>query len=97
MYKDKPVTFGLGEVRPELEIEDFPTSVSGEPDVVPTFSISDVLDRVIGMTEAELEFFPRELDSLSFYEDKGLFMQTLKNNKNVPKYLYDLEKIVGST
>jgi 5-methylthioadenosine/S-adenosylhomocysteine deaminase len=97
MYKDKPVTFSFGEVRPELEIEDFPASVSGEPDVVPMFSISGVLDRVIGMTEAELSFFPRELDELSIYEDKGLFIQTLKSNKNVPKYLYELEKIVGST
>jgi 5-methylthioadenosine/S-adenosylhomocysteine deaminase len=97
MYKDKPVTFSLEGVRPELEIENFPTSVGGGPDLVPKFSISDVLERVIVMTEAELEFFPRELDALSIYEDEGLFMQTLKNNKNVPKYLYNLEKIIGST
>jgi hypothetical protein len=97
MYKDKPLTFGFGEVPPQLEIEDFPASVSARPDVVPMFSISGVLDRVIGMTEAELSSFPHELDPLSIYEDKGLFMQTLKSNKNVPKYIYDLEKIDGLT
>ncbi len=96
-YRDKPLTFGFGEVPPQLEIEDFPDSNSGGLNVVPKFSISGVLDRVIGMTEAELSSFPRELDPLSIYEDKGRFMQTLKSNKNVPKYLYDLEKIVGST
>ena len=93
-YKDKPVTFNFGEEPPQLEIEEFPVSVGDGSDVVPMFSISDVLERVIGMTEAELSFFPNELDPLSIYEDKGSFFQTLKSNKNVPKYLYDLEKIV---
>ena len=81
---------------PQLEIEEMTASVSGGSDEVPKFSISDVLDRVIGMTEAELSFFPAELNPLTMYEDKGLFMQTLKSNKNVPKYLYALEKIVGA-
>ena len=94
MYRDKPVTFKFGEEPPQLEIEEFPVSVGDGSDVVPMFSISDVLERVIGMTEAELSFFPSELDPLSIYEDKGSFFQTLKSNKNVPKYLYDLEKIV---
>ena len=73
---------------------EFPVSAGDGSEVVPMFSISDVLERVIGMTETELSFFPSELDPLSIYENKGLFMQTLKSNKNVPKYLYDLEKIV---
>jgi hypothetical protein len=94
MYKEKPVTLKFGEESPQLEIEEFPVSVGDGSDVVPMFSISDVLERVIGMTEAELSFFPSELDPLSIYEDKGSFFQTLKSNKNVPKYLYDLEKIV---
>jgi hypothetical protein len=93
-YKDKPVTFKFGEEPPQLEIEEFPVSVGDGSDVVPMFSISDVLERVISMTESDLSSFPRELDPLSIYEDKGVFMKTLKSNKNVPKYLYDLEKIV---
>jgi len=39
--------------------------------------------------------FPRELDPLTMYESKGHFIDILKSNKNVPKYLYGLEKCIG--
>jgi 5-methylthioadenosine/S-adenosylhomocysteine deaminase len=82
----------------QLEIEeDMPTSttITGPSGVLTKVSNSDFLSKVINMTEAELGSFPRELDPLTMYESKGHFIDTLKSNKNVPKYLYGLEKCIG--
>jgi 5-methylthioadenosine/S-adenosylhomocysteine deaminase len=96
-YKEKPMTFGFGEAPAlELEIEEIGVTPIDEPNVVPMFTIADVLDKVIGMTDEELKSFPSKLDPLSMYEDKATFIQTLKANKIAPKYIHDLEKIINS-
>lgn len=90
-YKNRAKKIGAKAMPPQLLIEEI-SAFSSKPPIARK-TAQDFLDQVINLKDDDLKAFPKEIDSLTIYEDTASFIQTLKNNKNAPKYLQDLQKI----